>query len=148
MPAKAATFKPVGDTAERMHGQPAVITAGFTPAEQGELQALLSALAMPDVVLIFASGARADLPLAELAALDDGTGLGEQAKLPRAIVMSGLTEQQFNRLMGLYRASELPQPLWAAVTPHSASWSLRALLVELVKEREALRAASQRESAQ
>jgi hypothetical protein len=147
MPAKAATFKPVGDTAERMHGQPAVITAGFTPAEQGELQALLSALAMPDVGLIFASGARADLSLVELAALDDGTGLGEQAKLPRAIVMSGLTEQQFNRLMGLYRASELPRALWAAVTPRSASWSLRALLVELVNERDALRAASQRESA-
>ena len=148
MPAKASTFKPVGDTAERMHGHPAVITAGFTPAEQGELQALLAALDMPDVALIFASGPRADLPLSELAALASETGFGEQAKLPRASVMSGLSEQQFNRLMSLYRASELPQPLWAAVTPHSESWSLRALLVELVKERESLRAASQRESAQ
>ena len=146
MPAKASTFKPVGDTEQRMHGEPAVITTGFSPAEQIELKALLEALAMVQVRLIFVSGPQADLPLAELAALDAGGGFGEQAQLPRAIVMSGLSEQQFNRLMTLYRAAELPRPLWAAVTPHSESWSLRALLAELVKEREALRAASQREA--
>ena len=44
-----------------------------------------------------------------------------EATLPRAVVMSGLSEVEFHALMNSYRASELPRPIWATVTPTSCS---------------------------
>ena len=96
---------------------------------------------MTDVPLVCITADTLDLTLAALSELEDGTGHGEEAHLPRALVTSGLTGRQLHDLMGAYRTNGRERPVWATVTAVSGSWTMKYLLVELLKEREALREA-------
>ncbi len=151
MPKAETTFRPVGDSDSRMHGATAVLASGFSLAEQQALRTMMDAAGLQDVGVVFITASSLPLTLAALAALPAGTHAGETAELPRALVMSGLTERQLHAMMDSYRQSGLPRPLWASVTPTSANWTIKYLLVELLKEREAMRQAretqAQREAA-
>lgn len=152
MPNAETTFRPVGDTDSRMHGATAVLASGFSVADQQTLRDMMDAAGLQDVGIVFITAGALPLTLAALAALPAGTHAGETAELPRALVMSGLTERQLHAMMDSYRQSGLPRPLWASVTPTSADWTIKTLLVELLKEREAMRQAreaqAQREAAE
>ena len=140
---EASTFRAVGKSDERMYGHPAVILAGATEAEQNAVRELMNANGLGAIPAIVVTRDTIDTTLTDLAALPAGSGFGVEEKLPRAVVMSGLTEAQFHALMDSYRQSGLPRPIWATVTEHSASWTIKALLIELLKEGQALRAAAQ-----
>jgi hypothetical protein len=143
MPKAETTFRPVGHSEGRMHGATAVLASGFSATEQQVLRAMMDAAGLQDVGIVAITAASLPLTLAVLAALPAGANAGETAELPRAVVMSGLTERQLHALMDSYRQSGLPRPLWASVTPSSAGWTIKYLLVELLKEREAMRQASE-----
>ena len=140
------TFKAVGDSDERLHGHPAIIVAGHPAAEQETVKGLLTTLDMSDVALIVVTTETLDTSLAELSQLADGAGLGQEAHLPRAAIMSGLTERQLHAVMKGYGTTGLARPIWASVTPTNSSWPVKAMLVELLKEQEALREAMQRKA--
>jgi hypothetical protein len=140
------TFKAVGDSDERLHGHPAIMVAGHPAAEQVTVKALLTALGMTEVALVVVTTDTLDVSLATLSQRADGTGLGEEAHVPRAAIMSGLTERQLHAVMKGYGTSGLARPIWASVTPTNSSWPVKAMLVELLKEREALREAMQRKA--
>ncbi len=76
--------------------------------------------------------------LSELLSLPDGTGAGTGSDLPRAVVVSGITENQLHGLMTVCRKTGMQQSLWAALTPTSETWPLAQLLSELQAERKAL----------
>ncbi len=135
------TFQAVGPSADRMPGLPAVLAAGFPASEHAVLRDLLNANGLPDVSLICITADTLELTLAALSELPDGTGHGEEAHLPRVLVTSGLTGRQLHDLMGAYRTSGRERPVWATVTAVSGGWTMKYLLVELLKEREALREA-------
>lgn len=135
------TFQAVGATGDRMPGSPAVLAAGFPGLEHAGLRALLDAHGLEEVPLICMTAETLELTLDALSRLPDGTGAGQEAHLPRAVVTSGLTGQQLHALMGAYRESAMARPIWATVTAVSGSWTMKYLLVELLKEREALRQA-------
>ena len=63
--------------------------------------------------------------------------------LQRAVILSGLTEAQLHEVMAVHRRLALGPSLWATVTPVSERWTMRALLTELSRERDALRQALQ-----
>ncbi len=71
-------------------------------------------------------------------ALTGGTGAGQDSTLPRAVIMAGITENELHILMAAHREAGLARPLWAALTPTSESWTLKALLDELDQERRAM----------
>ena len=137
-----STFRAVGMSDEKMYGHPAVMLAGATPDEQSAIRALMDAKGLADIAAIVVTRETINTTLDALARLPDATGFGVEATLPRAVVMSGLNEVEFHALMNSYRASELPRPIWATVTPTSGSWTIKALLIELLKEGEALRDAT------
>jgi hypothetical protein len=62
--------------------------------------------------------------------------MGEPADLPRAVIMSGFTQNEVHRIMSAYRQAGLPAQLWATLTPVSENWLLGDLLEELLKEDE------------
>ena len=76
--------------------------------------------------------------LSTLLELPDGTGCGHDSTLSRAVIVSGITENQLHSLMSVCRKSGMKQALWAALTPTSETWTLDGLLDELNKERKAL----------
>ena len=53
--------------------------------------------------------------------------------------MSGFTQEELHLLMSAYRQAGLPRQLWATLTPASESWTVNALLDELVAESEAFK---------
>ncbi len=141
MPKAESTFRPIDNSEAPMHGRPAILMSGFPSDEQATVRQSLASWGIPEVPLIVIAPDTLPLTLAEAAALPDGTNASLTPELPRAIIMSGLTGRQLNGLMDGYRQSGLTRPLWASVTPTSATWTVKYLLVELLKEREAMRQA-------
>jgi len=140
---EASTFEAVGKSDQKMYGHPAVMLAGATAPEHRAVRELMEANGLGDIPAIVVTRDTIDTTLDDLARLPTGSGFGVEEKLPRVIVMSGLTEAQFHTLMDSYRGAGMPRPIWATVTEHSANWTIKALLIELLKEGQALRAATQ-----
>ena len=135
------TFRAVEASADRMPGKPAVLAAGFPAGEHAALRSLMDGNGLAEVPLICITADTLELTLTALSELPGGTGYGEEAHLPRALVTSGLTGRQLHDLMGAYRTSGRERPVWATRTAVSGGWTMKYLLVELLKEREALREA-------
>ncbi len=143
MPTSGTTFRPVGESDRRMHGPTAVLVCGFTVEEQQELRLQMDSAGLACVPAIYITADALPLTLEALAMLPAEAHAGETAALPRALVLSGLTERELHLMMDSYRTGGLPRPIWASVTPASAAWTLKYLLVELLKEREAMRQATE-----
>ncbi|MCE9615204.1 MAG: DUF3783 domain-containing protein [Lentisphaerae bacterium] len=136
--ATTGTFRPLDQPDRRLPGKTAVLVSGHAPEEQSRLLEALSRAGLPALPVVFVTDKSATLTLQDLAACPHATGLHETAPLPRAIVLSGLQESQLHTVMAAYKACRLPPALWATATDTTASWTLRALLDELQKERQAL----------
>lgn len=59
--------------------------------------------------------------------------------MPRAVIMSGLTQNELHLLVRSYREDGLVRQHWATLTPHSEGWTLESLLKELQAEHEAMK---------
>lgn len=140
------TFRAVGPGEQRLHGRTALLVCGHSPHEQQQILDLLQHAKLVHLPVIVVTTAQAELPVDALTALPDRTGFGEDAPLPRAIIMSGLMERELHALMDAHRLGNLPRPLWAAATPGNATWSAARLLSELQRERDALGRAAGRPS--
>jgi hypothetical protein len=143
MPKAETTFEPIGSSDSRMHGETAILASGYSVSQQKTLRAMMDTAGLQDVGVVYIVAESLPLTLKELARLPAESNAGKTAELPQAVVMSGLTEKQLHAMMDNYRESSLPRPLWASVTPTSANWTIKYLLVELLKEREAMRQARQ-----
>jgi len=59
-------------------------------------------------------------------------------KLPRAIVLSGMSGAQVRVFLDQYASTRLPRPIFATVTPSNLDFKVRDLLVELLQEHRAM----------
>ncbi|MFZ5564011.1 MAG: DUF3783 domain-containing protein [Thermodesulfobacteriota bacterium] len=134
----AATFQKVGASARPMYGPRAMLICGFAPAEQDKITGLVKNMGIPQLPAIFAAPADGTIRLGDLLARPDQSGKGAASTLARAIILSGITESELHRILGAYRQSGLPRPLWATLTPTSENWPLSELLAELDAERRAM----------
>jgi hypothetical protein len=132
------TFKKVGESAEPMYGPRAVLVCGFAPSEQKTVIKLLENIRLTDVPVIFAADADTEICVGELLTLPNQSGRNTDCDIERAIVLSGITEKELQKILSNYKGSGLPRPLWAALTPFSENWPLSSLLEELKKERIAI----------
>ncbi len=132
-----ATFEPIKqDSTERMFGPRCVLLCGLDPEEQGTVADIVSTFSDLSVTVV-AEGDEKEL-VGSLVDRADRTGFGSSTDLPRLVLMSGLTQQELHAFMAAFRKSGLQRPLWAALTPTSATWALEALLAELEEERKAM----------
>ena len=142
------TFSKLGQSKKKMYGPAGLLVCGYQAAEQSELQNLLKELDLAELPLIFITKDEEEQTLEELLALPDSHGSGRDSGLRRAIIMSGLTEGDLQRLMIAYRQSELPPQMWATLTPISEKWQLKNLLTELEAENLALKKRRQQQASQ
>ena len=132
------TFEKVQHSDDRMYGPPKLLLCGFSASAQSNFGTVLKMAGLQDVGVVWANEMNGKETLASLIGLSDGAGAGTGSALPRAIVVSGITENQLHTLMTVCRQSGMPQSLWAALTPTSETWPLAQLLSELQAERKAL----------
>jgi hypothetical protein len=121
-----------------LYGPRAALVAGYQAGEQTLLLAMLERFHLADIPVVFATGADMDRSVGELLAAEPGHGHGEDSPLPRAMVLSGVTEKELSTIMAAWRHLELPRQNWATLTPTSEGWPLIDLLTELDLERAAL----------
>jgi len=132
-------FSKVGKSAKkRLYGPRAALASGYAAAEQDVLLAMLERFHLADVPVVFATGADMDRTVGEILAAAPGHGRGEDSPLPRAVVLSGVTEKELSTIMAAWRHLDLPPQNWATLTPTSETWPLIDLLTELDLERLAL----------
>jgi hypothetical protein len=135
----ASQFSRVERTSQPLYGPRKLLICGFTPEGQAFLDKVLNVASINDLSVIYAVNADLEQTLSNLLSHPEDSGRGEVSRMPAAIIMSGITENELHQLMTSYRSAGLPNPLWATLTPTSELWTLRQLLTELSQEREALK---------
>jgi hypothetical protein len=135
----ASGFSKIGSSAKkRLFGPRAVLVCGYTATEQALLLDMIERFRLAELPAIFAIGEDMDRPVGELLALASGHGRGQDSPLPRAVVLSGVTEKELTTFMAAWKHLGLPRQNWATLTPTSEAWPLMDLLTELDLERLAL----------
>lgn len=135
MPPAPEGFQKLGDGERLLFGPAAILVCGFSAAEQKNLEQLLDELGLAgQAACIFAGEAERRRRLKELFDLADGHGRGQEAQLPRALIIGGISEGRLQQLMAGYRRLSMPRPLWASLTPLSQEWTLEQLLEALAEE--------------
>ena len=132
------TFEKVQHSDNPMYGPPKLLLCGFPAQTQDKFKSLKNKVGLQEIEVVWVDDDNAKETLQRLLGLPDGTGEGKDSALPRAIVVSGITENQLHALMTGCRQSGMQQALWAALTPTSETWTLGNLLDELQAERKAL----------
>ena len=132
------TFEKVQHSNSPMYGPPKLLLCGFSVAAQPKFMEVLKMAGLQEVDVVWANEENGKETLSALLSLPNGTGAGTGSALPRAIIVSGITENQLHGLMTLCRKTGMQQCLWAALTATSETWPLGQLLGELQAERRAL----------
>jgi len=132
-------FSKVGQSArKRLYGPRTALVAGYNASEQDAFVAMLERFHLVDIPVVFATGTDMDRTVGEILASAPGHGRGEDSPLPRATVLSGVTEKELSTIMAAWKHLGLPAQNWATLTPTSEGWPLIDLLTELDLERVAL----------
>lgn len=138
-----ASFKAIGHDETPNFGRRRILAAGIPVEDRPAFSAMLAESGLGEVELHHAEKIDLFRPLEVLVGMvEEGPppemGRVPDGPLPRAVILSGLSDGETHRIIEGYRRLAWPPPLWAALTPTSASWPLGKLLVELSRERAAL----------
>jgi hypothetical protein len=128
----------VKKSTETMYGARRLLVCGYPVAEQRPFLNFLQRLQLLPLPVVFVTDQSAGSRVKDLMDVPEQSGLGFDSGLSRAIIISGLMEEELHRLIGAYRKLGLPRQLWAALTPVSETWTLEQLLGELAAERDAI----------
>jgi hypothetical protein len=132
-------FQKVDQSDNLLYGPRKLLLCGFTADVQPKFITLLDMIGLAAIPLVWVTEDQADIQVGDLAQLETGTGSGASSGLPRAIIMSGISQNELHTLMAGCRKSGMQQPLWATLTPTSETWLIQNLLKELAAEHEAMK---------
>jgi len=132
-------FQKVDQSENLLYGPRKLLLCGFTADVQPKFISLLDMIGLAAIPLVWVTEDQADIQVGDLAKLDNGSGSGASSGLPRAIIMSGISQNELHTLMAGCRKSGMQQPLWATLTPTSETWPIQNLLKELAAEHEAMK---------
>jgi hypothetical protein len=132
-----AKFEKISPSDKSLYGSRRLLLCGFSAKTQSKFMTLLKMVGLETTPTVWATSEQDDTRLYDLMELSDETGRGISSDLPRAVIVSGITEKELHRLMAVCRKSGMQQALWATLTPTSETWTLKHLLAELSAERRA-----------
>ena len=136
--AKSEFAKVTGSAKKRLYGERGALVCGYSVPDQDVLLAMLERWNFSEVPVVFATIDDAERPVGEVLREPAGHGRGRDSLLPRAIVLSGVSEKELNTIMAAWKHLGLPPQNWAALTPTSEAWTIMDLLAELDMERIAM----------
>jgi hypothetical protein len=132
------TFKRIDKSDKRMYGPRGLLVCGY-PLEERDVFLELVIKTLGKISVIFGVNRDVENILGEIFKHEHKTGLNDPSDLPRAVIMSGLSQNELHSLMGAYREAGFISQIWATLTPISEGWTLKALLIELLAEAKAVR---------
>ena len=131
-------FQKVTQSDEALYGPRKLLLCGFAADVQSKFISLLEMIGLSAIALVWVTEDQAETHVGELVQLENGAGTGASSALPRAIIMSGISQNELHTLMAGCRQSGMQQPLWATLTPNSETWPIQNLLKELAAEHRAM----------
>jgi hypothetical protein len=133
-----AEFTKIDRSDKRMYGPRGLLVCGY-PLEERESFLEFVKNTLDEITVIFGVNTDINSTLGEIFNHDHKAGMTDPSDLPRAVIMSGLSQNELHGLMGAYRSEGFVKQLWATLTPVSENWTLKSLLIELLNEAEAMR---------
>jgi hypothetical protein len=133
-------FEKIQRSDKRLFGPRKLLLCGFAAEAQPKFKSLLEILEIVDLPLIWILQEQSAETINALVELPDGWGANQSSTLPRAIIVSGISENELHQLMTGCRRAGMKQALWAALTPTSIHWPLQQLLAALSAEHQAMSA--------
>jgi hypothetical protein len=133
-----ARFEKLNRSDAVLYGPRKLVLCGFGREAQPKFQKVVEMAGLAGVPLVWATAEDAAARVGELFERPDGSGLGAGSALKRAIIVAGITENELHTLMNFCKRTGMQSALWAALTPTSATWTLKTLLGELSAERRQL----------
>ncbi len=133
-------FEKIQHSDKCLFGPRKLLLCGFAAQVQSKFKTLLELLGVGNLPLVWISEKQSQETLKDLVELSDGWGASQSSTLPRAIIVSGISENELHQLMSGCRKAGMKQALWAALTPTSMQWPLQRLLAMLAAEHKALSA--------
>lgn len=131
-------FDKIDASDTRLYGPRKMVLCGFDEVAQPKLKSLLRVHGIKDLPLVWVASPLVLRPLSEILDQKDGHGEGQSSDLPRAIIVSGITQNELHKIMNGCREAGMKPPLWAVLTPTSEKWPMIQLLAELEAERMAM----------
>lgn len=128
----------VGKSEEKMYGPWKLLVCGYPAEEQEPFLSFLEAIDFKDLPVVFVTEEDLQLSLETVLNRGDKEGFGAASNMARAVILSGFTHNDLHKLISAYRQHQLPEQLWATLTPVSEKWPIVVLLQELSKEAQAM----------
>jgi hypothetical protein len=133
-----ATFEKVTTSDKPLYGPRKLLLCGFPSAAQPKFETVLDMAALQKVKKIWVTDNQNAMALSTLLQLPDNSGASVSSNLPRAIIVSGISQNELINLMSVCKKAGMMSALWATLTPVSENWTIRKLLAELAAERKAM----------
>lgn len=133
-----AKFEKVSRSGKTLYGPQKLLLCGFADTAQPKFLTVLQMGGLADVPTVWVAHDQAETRLQALVDMPDRFGWGSSSELPRAVIVSGITEKQLHALMTVCRKTGMQQALWAVLTPINIQWTMQELLAQIEAERRAL----------
>ena len=119
-------------------GPLALLMCGHSSEESRTVSSFLGAISASEHRVVLCTEPMVAQSLGEALATTEESPPVPPDKLPRVIVLSGMTGAQVRVFLDQYASTLLPRPIFATVTPSNLSFTVRDLLVELLQEHRAM----------
>ena len=132
---KHGTFQKIKSTDDDALGPAAVLLCGFSTDVESRVKKVLENVGAREHRILFCTKAMVKQPLGKaLQSEDDSNRAAEPDRLPRTMVLSGMSGSQLKAFLSEFRSCGLPRPIFASVTPHNLEFPVGKLLLELLNE--------------
>ena len=132
-------FTKIERSEKRMYGPKGLVVCGYSAEEQNDFVTLIDKVGLSETRVIFATTDDLTRNVGDIFSSEKRDGVPSDSSMPRATLMSGLTQNELHSLMAAYRDSGFARQIWATLTPISEKWPLENLLNELQAEDKAMK---------
>jgi len=119
-------------------GPLALLLCGFSPEESRTIFSFLGTIDASEHRVVLCTEPMLAQSLGEALTTTEEVPPVPPGKLPRVIVLSGMSGAQVRVFLDQYASTQLPRPIFATVTPSNLDFTVRDLLVELLQEHRAM----------
>ena len=127
-------FTKIGKTDKRIYGPRGLLVCGYTKEERSDFLKFIEKAGPANIQIAFASSVDLGTRVGDVLVKKEEAESVQKSDMPRAVVMSGLTQNELHGLMAAYRQAGFKRQIWATLTPVSEKWPLEVLLKELQAE--------------
>ncbi len=131
-------FKRIDQDQEAPLGPPALLLCGYSSEESLTVVSLLETMDASGYRVVLCTEPMLAQTLEEALSTTSEVQPVPPDKLPRVMVLSGMTGAQVRVFLDRYATTQLPRPILATVTPGNLSFTVRDLLIDLLKEHRAM----------